>query len=174
MASCKGSIKERPSELPKGADEVEIALEPDTASANDEKQDSAVPVSKIKAKDAVLHGKSSNLPESYPPTRYIEFPGDANFNGKPMTQQEDISSEVLEKVPDTLSNLAMERYRTYDHFFPKAIADNFEEGISREIIIYPKKLVFRFQLFENSAAMSPYRIEEITVRRNGDGTLYTE
>lgn len=108
------------------------------------------------------------------PTRYIEFPGDAHFNGKPMTQQENISNEILEEHPDTLSKLAIARYKTYDHFFPKSIADNFEDGISTEHIHYPEKLFFRFELFENESSRKPYIIRDIIVRHNPNGELYTE
>jgi uncharacterized lipoprotein NlpE involved in copper resistance len=106
--------------------------------------------------------------------RYIEFPGDANFNGKPMTQQEEIPKEILEKHPDTLSKLAIARYKTYDNFFPKSIADNFEEMKSTEHIYYPKVLIFRFELFENCNAFKPYLIKEVIVRRNTNGEVYTE
>ena len=106
--------------------------------------------------------------------RYIEFPGDANFNGKPMTQQEEIPKEILEKHPDTLSKLAIARYKTYDNFFPKSIADNFEEMKSTEHIHYPKVLIFRFELFENKNANKPYHIEEVKVRRNPNGEIYSE
>ncbi|REK05664.1 MAG: hypothetical protein DWQ44_06765 [Bacteroidetes bacterium] len=107
-------------------------------------------------------------------TRHIEFPGDANFNSKPMTQQVEIPKEILEKHPDTLSKLAIERYKTYDNFFPKSIADNFNEMKSTEHIHYPKVLTFRFELFENKNANKPYHIEEVKVIRNPNGEIYTE
>lgn len=51
-----------------------------------------------------------------PPARYSDFPHDENFNGKPITQQEDMPKEILEKHPDTLSKIALARYRTFDIF----------------------------------------------------------
>lgn len=91
-----------------------------------------------------------------------------------MTQQEDIPKEILENKPDTLSKLALARYKTYDHFFPKSIADNFEEGISTEHIHYPKKLIFRFMVFDNEFSETPYLVKEVIVRRTPNGELYTE
>jgi hypothetical protein len=109
-----------------------------------------------------------------PPIRYSEFPGDQNFNGAPLTQQETISKENLEKFPDTLNRLALERYKSYDPYYPKSIADNFEKGISIERIHYPAKLIFRFMVFENEWTETPYMVKEVTVRRTPDGTMYTE
>lgn len=108
------------------------------------------------------------------PIRFIEFPGDANFNGKPMTQQEEIPKNILQKYPDTLFKLALARHKTYDHFFPKSVADNFEEMKSTERIIYPEVLIFRFELFENNNANKPYHIQEVKVKRNAVGEVYTE
>jgi hypothetical protein len=141
--------------------------------ANDTEHNSVETTTQIKSAVTNTKTKNRSLPEPIA-TRYIEFPSDANFNGKPMTQQEEISKKVFEEFPDTLSNLAIERYKTYGYFFPKAIADNFEDGVSREIIVYPKKLIFRFHLFENGSASTPYITKDITVRRNKDGFLYTE
>lgn len=109
-----------------------------------------------------------------PLDRYMEYPGDAHFNGKPMTQQEEIPQRILEKHPDTLSTLAIARYKTYDRFFPKSISDNFEEMKSTEHIHYPDVLIFRFELFENENAIKPYHVEEVKVKRHSDGELYTK
>lgn len=108
------------------------------------------------------------------PTRFIEFPGDNNFNGSPMIQQFDMPEIVYLLNPDTLSKIAIARYKTYDHFFPKSISDNFEEGVSNEHIHYPKKLIFRFQVFEGEFAEKPYLIKDVVVRRQQNGELYTE
>jgi len=107
-------------------------------------------------------------------TRYYEFPGDANFNGKPMTQQIEMSKKVYDNSTDTLRKLAIDHYKSYDYYFPKAIADNFDEGISTEMVMYPKKLIFRFELFEDEFAAKPYLIEEVTIRRNEAGEPYAE
>ena len=106
--------------------------------------------------------------------RYIELPSDDNWNGKPMTQQIEIPENVWNNFPDTLAKLAVARYKTYDYYFSIAIADNFEQGISTVMVMYPEKLIFRFQLFENEYMSTPYAIKEITVRRNENGEPYAE
>lgn len=136
-------------------------------------------IDSIKYNSKSTTSKTNNNPnkkkeKNSPATRFIDFPSDANFNGKPMTQQEEITKEILEKHPDTLSKLAIMRYKSYEHFFPKSIADNFENGISTEHIYYPEKLIFRFELFENEFSWTPYVIKEVIVRRNTNGELYTE
>ena len=174
LSSCNSSTKEQTSENSKLIDEIKLSNEQDSSSPNYDEQDIVKPDPQIKTFDTDTKTKTNKLPEIPTPVRYIEFPSDANFNGKPMTQQEDILKKIFEKFPDTLSNLAIERYKTYNYYFPKAIADNFEEGVAREIVIYPKKLIFRFQLFENESASTPYITKDIIVRRNENGELYTE
>lgn len=107
-------------------------------------------------------------------TRFLQFPSDVNWNGKPLVQQVELCSTVLNYNPDTLSNLALMRYKTYDSYFPIAISDNFEEGISTEIIMYPEKLIFQFHVFENEYAAEPYLIKNISVMRNANGDAYVE
>ncbi|MDD2346016.1 MAG: hypothetical protein PHY85_07710 [Bacteroidales bacterium] len=124
-----------------------------------------------KKKEIKANDKKSDLIEI---GRYIELPGDRHFNGNPMIQQLDLSKSVLDKFPDTLSKLAVSNYKTYDRFFPIAISDDFENGISTELIIYPKKLIFQFQLFEDEHALRPYITKEIVIRRNEAGEPYSE
>jgi hypothetical protein len=113
-----------------------------------------------------------DLPISY--HRYIEFPGDANWNGKPMIQQLEMSQNILKEFPDTLSRLAILNYNNYDRFFPKAIADNFEVGTSHEYVIYPKILIVRFQVFNDEFSDAPYLTKDITIKRNENGEPYAE
>jgi hypothetical protein len=105
--------------------------------------------------------------------RYLEFPSDNNFNGKPMTQQLEIKQSVLKTSPDTLKQIAMERYSSYSSFFPVSISDNFEEGISTEHIHYTK-LTFRFLIFENEYSLKPYVEEFVTIKRESNGELVVE
>lgn len=105
--------------------------------------------------------------------RYIEFPSDNNFNGKPMTQQLEIKQSILKISPDTLKQIAKERYSSYTSFFPVSISDNFEEGISTEHVHYPK-LIFRFLIFENEYSLNPYAEEFVSIRREGNGELIVE
>ena len=104
----------------------------------------------------------------------MQFISDASLNGAPITIQIDLSQNILNDFPDTLSKLAINQYNSYQNHFPRAIADNFEEGTSREIIYYPKKLIFRFELFENEYYGKPYLTKDITVRRNNNGELNIE
>lgn len=149
------------------------------------KQDSAV--YEIKLNDTSLHklqvipihqyknAQKKQLDEkSVSYTRLIEFPGDNHFNGKPMIHQIEMTSKVLNNFTDTLSKLALTYYKTYDRYFPKAIADNFEDGISTEMVVYPKKLIFQFQIFQDENAANPYVIKEVIIRRNENREPYAE
>lgn len=80
---------------------------------------------------------------------------DEHLNSKPITKQIEISKNILEKFPDTLINLAIGSYKAYEPLFPKSIEDNFVNGISKERILYPEKLICRFELFENKFGISP-------------------
>lgn len=106
--------------------------------------------------------------------RYMQLPSDAHFNGWPMTQQLELSKSIIEMYPDTLKNLAMARYQTYDIYFPIEISDNFEKGVSTETVTYPKKLIFRFEIFEDKYADTPYLKQDIVVKRRENGELYVE
>ena len=106
--------------------------------------------------------------------RYSELPSDNNWNGKPMTQQIELPQKILQENPDTLSRLAVAQYKTYDAYFPKSIADNFEEGISHEFVEYPKKLIFSFQVFEDGFSGTPYHTKNVVIRRNEKGEPYAE
>jgi len=106
--------------------------------------------------------------------RQVEFPGDDKFNGKPIIHQMDLSADILKEFPDTLSKLAVDWYKSFDGYFPKAIADNFEEGVSQEIIVYPDRLTFEFQMFESKYDSVPYLIKKVTVKRNTTGEPFVE
>ena len=116
--------------------------------------------------------KEEEIPISL--ARYSQFPGDDAWNGKPMIQQLEMNPMIIKYYPDTLSRLAVDRYKSYDQFFPISIADNFEDGISTEHIEYPKKLTFQFQVFEDEHQEEPYLIKEIVIRRNENGEPYAE
>lgn len=100
--------------------------------------------------------------------------GDKNWNGKPIHQQLILTQKALKEFPDTLNNIAISLYNSYEHLFPRAIADNFEKGISKEIIYYPEKLIFDFELFENTNSKKNYSTIAITVKRDLNGRLTTE
>ena len=105
--------------------------------------------------------------------RIVEFPGNNNFNGKPLVQQLEIKSKILSLFPDTLKQIAKESYLSFESFFPVSIADNFEKGISTKQIYYPK-LIFQLQVFENVYASEPYLEKMIVVKKETNGELTVE
>ncbi len=105
--------------------------------------------------------------------RMEEGPSDSHFNGEPMIHQVDLASKVLQLYPDTLIHLAKQSYLNYEHYFPRSIQDNFEQGISTEQIYYPK-LKFMFQLFENEYAARPYLEKQIIIIKERDGAIKAE
>jgi hypothetical protein len=106
--------------------------------------------------------------------RSVTFPTLEHYNGMPMLHQENLSQDVYLKHPDTLSKLALYRYEQFIPYFEKAIADNFEDGISNEIIMHPKKLIFKFELFETDQSATPHTTKFITVSRQKNGDLTIE
>lgn len=174
MTSCNNSSKEGTVGLLNQVDSINIPQVPDTLLQSAKEKDTLKPNFQITTAQTNKKNHRKNAETRESPIREIEFPSDNNFNGKPMTQQEDIPKEMLKEYPDTLSKLAIARYKTYAHFFPKSIADNFEEGISTEHTHYPEKLIFRFELFETKYSWMPYIVKVVVVRRNPNGELYTE
>ena len=174
MTSCNNSNTGRNIELLNQVDSINIPQEPDTLLQSDNEQDTLKADFQITTAKTNKKNPRKNEEMRESPARLIDFPSDNNFNGKPMTQQENIPKAILQEYPDTLSKLAIACYKTYDHFFPKSIADNFEEGISTVHIHYPEKLIFRFELFETEYSWTPYIIKEVIVRRNPNGEVYTE
>ena len=117
-------------------------------------------------------GMNQENPESF--ELVGESFGDKNWNGKPIHQQLILTQKALKEFPDTLNNIAISLYNSYEHLFPRAIADNFEKGISKEIIYYPEKLIIDFELFENTNSKKFYSTKTITVKRDFNGRLTTE
>ena len=122
-----------------------------------------------KKKDLVMNQEN---PESF--ELVGESYGDKNWNGKPIHQQLILTQKALKEFPDTLNNIAISLYKSYEHIFPRAIADNFEKGTSKEIIYYPEKLIFDFELFENTNSKKFYSTKAITVKRDFNGEFTTE
>ncbi len=178
ITSCNNSHNDQTIENRNATDSIIASQKKDTLIQTVKQKDTIKSDSQIKTakrnKKNQNKNQNKNKEKSPPLLRYSDFPDDENFNGKPMTQQEDIPKNILEKYPDTLSKIAIARYKAFDIFFPKSIADNFEKGISTEHIYYPQKLIFRFELFENEVSLEPYIVKEIIVRRNPNGELYTE
>ncbi len=146
-------------------------------------------------KDSVIHPKNNiekkaenTIPQKIEKKKYLgmneekpesmaltgESYSDKNWNGKPINQQVILTQKALNEFPDTLKKIAISLYESYESRFPRAIADNFEKGISKEIIYYPEKLIFDFELFENTNSKKFYSKKAITVKRDFNGKLTTE
>lgn len=174
LTSCNNSNNERINEFLNQVDLINTRQDSDTLFQTNKEKDTLKPDFQITSAKTKSKNQRKNKEITQSPTRMIDFPSDNNFKGEPMTQQENFPNAILEKYPDTLSKLAIARYKTYNYFFPKSIADNFEEGISTEHTHYPEKLIFRFELFENESSLTPYIVKEVILRRNSNGELYTE
>ena len=125
----------------------------------------------LKPSNAEKIVKKKTVKESF--SRFNEFPGNNNFNGEPLIQQLEIKLKRLDVSPDTLKQIAKERYISFERYFPVSIADNFEEGISTEHIYYPE-LIFKFQVFEDEFASKPYLEKVITVKKENNGEFNIE
>ncbi|MDD3685186.1 MAG: hypothetical protein PHE56_00330 [Bacteroidales bacterium] len=104
--------------------------------------------------------------------RYEEGPSDDNINGKPVVIQMEIPHSIYKVSPDTLLIIVEQKYQSWEYFFPRSIADNFEDGISVEYIDYPELLV-NFQLFENGYSGNPYLIISVKVYRDSKGVVHS-
>ena len=103
--------------------------------------------------------------------RMFSFPGDNNFNGKPLVEQIEISKMVLTESPDTLISMVKDMYNSFERYFPKSIADDFEHGISTEYTDYPK-LIFSLEIFENSKSQKPYIIKQyVAIKKRGEQVI---
>ena len=100
--------------------------------------------------------------------------GDNNWNGKPVTMKIVLSQKNLKEKPDTLYKVAMSSYKNYESIFPRAIADNIQNGTSKEIISYPQRLSFSFELYEKEYSKTPFSIKKITIKRGDNGELTSE
>ena len=174
MLGCNGSTKEPSIEINQLNSPHSQSNKQDSISVSSQEIDIVKINSQDKSVDTFKKPKKKTVQQKQSFARYIEFPSDNTFNGKPLTHQIEIAENVYKKFTDTLTNLALFNYKSYTNFFPKSISDNFEEGISTTHIHYPKKLIFRFQLFENEFSSSPYITKEITINRNVNGDLYAE
>ncbi len=92
---------------------------------------------------------------------------DAKLNGEQILIQEDLSENILASNPDTIKNYLKGFYQGHERFFPRSIADNFEQGVSKERISYPR-LNFRVELFEDEYSKKPYKILSYSVRKENE------
>ena len=102
-----------------------------------------------------------------PQIRLGEGVSDAKLNGEQILLQEELSEKILLKNPDTIKYYLKQIYLGQEQNFPRSIADDFEHGISKEYISYPK-LNFKVELFEDQYAKKPYKILGFSVRKEND------
>ena len=117
-------------------------------------------------------GMNNENPESF--ELIGESYSDKNWNGEPVNQQLILTQKVINEFPDTLNKIAISLYKNFENRFPRAIADNFEKDLSKEIIYYPNKLIFNFELFEKINSKKPYSTRVVNVIRESNGNLKTE
>jgi hypothetical protein len=134
---------------------------------------------KTNTRDSLLYDNNLNqeintaaIVEKVEFCRYEEGPSDDNINGKPLVIQMEIAQTCYIQSPDTLLFVVKQKYQSWEHFLPKSIADNFEEGISTEHIHYPE-LIVNFQLFENGYSKNPYSIISVKVYRDAKGVVHS-
>jgi hypothetical protein len=92
------------------------------------------------------------------------------LNGAPIMIQEDLSAKEFSKDPEQLKNRLRGYYLWQERNFPRSIADDFENGISRELISYPR-LNYVIELFEDGYASTPYKILNYSVRKEKDSIV---
>lgn len=170
LLSCKSSTKNAKSEKQKQVIPKTISDNQDTILSHKPPSDT----NNVHAFGNPEEKNQNTQQEKIPFFRQDEFISDTSLKGSPIKNQINLSKKMFKKFPDTLSNLAINNYKSYTNHFPRAIADNFKEGTSRVIIFYPEKLKFRFELFENEYSETPYITKEVTIRRSENGELYAE
>lgn len=174
LSACNNATREEISKNSSENVQTDNFKQVDTLQLDHDKKDRPKTDPQTKTKNANNSTKKDKLGHIRPKLFEGESFNDENLNGKPITQQIEISKNTLENFPDTLVYLAFSRYNAYEHLFPKSIKDDFVNGISREQITYPETLIFRFELFENEFGMTPYLTKDIVVKRAKNGELYTE
>ncbi len=92
------------------------------------------------------------------------------LNGAPIMIQEDLSAKEFSKDPEQLKNRLRGYYLGQERNFPRSIADDFENGNSRELISYPR-LNYVIELFEDGYASKPYKILNYSVRKEKDSIV---
>lgn len=81
--------------------------------------------------------------------------------------QEEMPQRLLNAHPDTVQAILKAHYCAQESRFPRSIADNFEQGISRETLAYPR-LFYTLELYEDSYARKPYRVLVHSVGKEGN------
>lgn len=83
----------------------------------------------------------------------------------------ELSKKVADSKPDTLLSLLKQTYNAYElDFMAAGHAENFEEGISKPIIMYPA-LRFWVHVFENAYAEKPYLVKAYSIIKDYNGNF---
>jgi hypothetical protein len=105
-----------------------------------------------------------------PVARYVQYPGLAHCNGKALVHQLEMNKTILKNHADSLHKIAKLEYRGFEDYFPRSIADNFEEGISTEHIHYCD-ILFKFQVFEDEYSLNPHSEVYILTKIQDDAII---
>jgi len=108
--------------------------------------------------------------KTIPVERYVQYPGTAHFNGKALVHQLEMSQTMLKMHADSLHKIAKLEYCNFENYFPRSIADNFEEGISTEHIHYCD-ILFKFQVFEDEYSRNPHSEVYILTKMQADSII---
>lgn len=106
-------------------------------------------------------------------TRFVQFPSDDHFNGKSLIYQLELSSEDYCINKNTLVSIMKVHYNLSKRYFPVSIPNNFEKGISKETVFYPK-LNYSFQLFENSYSKTSHETIHLSIKKEMSGEFTIE
>ena len=83
----------------------------------------------------------------------------------------ELSKKVVNSNPDTLLSLLKQTYNAYEmDFMAAGHAENFEEGISKPIIMYPA-LRFWVHVFENAFVEKPYLEKAYSIIKDNEGNF---
>jgi len=157
FTGCNNSNKEKQADTA-----VKQAIDTNTINST---QVDATPI-KIEKRDTIFKKKAlkAKVKSKKVFLRFGEQSSDEKFNGAPIVLQENLSKAIFKNNPDTIKKFLKMFYLGQERLFPRSIADNFENGTSKEHISYPK-LNFRVELFENEYAKNPYKVLGYSARK---------
>jgi hypothetical protein len=127
-------------------------------------------------KDSAIIDSITSIPETKvsakginqtPVLRTQDRVSDENLNGKSILIQLDLSKNIYFRNPDTIISFLNQYYSSQEQYFPRAIADDLEHGVSTEHIHFPT-LKFVVELFENKYETKPYKIVNHTIFNETD------
>lgn len=115
--------------------------------------------------NSALTPSSAVLSET-PVERIRQTPHTSNPEDHLMVHQVDFPLDEYKSNPRMLEDLALQDYADFESYYPKHKGKKGEE-----VIDYPDKLQFSFELFESPYHTNPYKIVDLEVVRNDNGFL---